>query len=302
MKLCCAAIGECMVELRPRPDGAYARGFAGDAYNTAVYLRRELGKEGEVAFVSATGDDALSLHMRRAWATEGVDDRLAFTVPGGTPGLYLIELDEAGERDFLYWRSASAARGWLRELVRAGGADALAGLDLVYLSGISLAILSPEDRAAALALLAALRGRVGRIAFDPNVRPRLWPDLATAAAVVEGAAALSDIVLPSMQDGELLWGERDPARQLVRWRALGAAEAALTLAADGAVLSWGAETARLSAAPAARVVDTSGAGDSFNAAYLAARLRGDRPLVAAEHALRLAAQVVGAPGAILLRA
>ncbi len=296
----CLCLGECMVELRPVEPGLYARGFAGDAYNTAVHLRRELGSDGEVGFVTVLGDDALSADMRRAFRAEGVDDRLAFTAPGGAPGLYLIELDAAGERDFHYWRQASAARGWARALAGAGGADVLAGADLVYLSGVSLAILDPPDRALALDLLRAARGAGrARVAFDPNVRPRLWGDLAQARAVIESATALADILLPSQDDGAHLWGEVEPERQLLRWRALGAAEIALTLGREGALVAWPDGETRLAAPdPPGRVVDTSGAGDSFNGAYLAARLRGAAPAEAAARGLALAAEVVTSPGAI----
>ena len=292
-----ACIGECMVELRPA-GGLYALGHAGDAFNTAVYLRRELGGKGEVAFVTAVGDDAPSRELRAAIAARGISDRWAFPVAGGSPGLYLIELDAEGDRTFHYWRSASAARGWLRELQARGGAELLAGSNLVYLSGVSLAILSPEDRAEALALVAALRGRVGRIAFDPNVRPRLWPDLATAAEAALAAAACADIVLPSTQDGELLWGEADPAAQVRRWREAGAAEVALTQAADGCRVAWPGGEAVVAAAAGVAVVDTSGGGDSFNGAYLAARLRGAEPEAAARAGVALSAQVVGRPGAL----
>lgn len=294
-------IGECMVELRPVGDGLYARGFAGDSFNTAVYLRRALNAESpaaEVAYLTTVGDDALSAAVRAEFDHHGLSDARVSTAPGLSPGLYIIELDAAGDRSFHYWRSASAARLWWRDLQRAGGADALAGVDLVYLSGISLAILSPEDWAGALAAFAALRGRVGLTAFDPNLRLRLWPDLPTARTAIEAAAGAADVVLPSQQDGELLWNELDPCVQLARWRALGAAEVALTLAAEGARLSWGREQASVPAPAPRAVVDTSGAGDSFNGAYLAARLQGAPPPRAAQAGAALAAHVIAHPGAI----
>jgi len=145
-------IGECMVELRPAGVGLYRSAFAGDAYNTAVYLNRSAG-DLDVQFLTATGDGSLSREMRAAWAAEGIGDALAFRVRGAEPGLYMIELDAAGDRTFHYWRSASAARGWLKELVKAGGSRKLEGADLVFLSAISLAILSDEDRTEALALI-----------------------------------------------------------------------------------------------------------------------------------------------------
>ena len=180
------SIGECMVELRDAGPGLLSRAFAGDAYNTAVYLKRS-APSAQVQFLSVTGADPLSLAMRAAWRAEGVEDDAAFTDPDREPGLYLIELDAAGERKFHYWRQASAARQWMQRL-RAGGGDPLSGADLIYLSGVSLAILPLEDLEQALLLLRWLRGRVGAIAFDPNVRPALWPDLATARAASCGAA------------------------------------------------------------------------------------------------------------------
>ena len=291
-------IGEAMIELSPAGPSLYARAIAGDAYNAAVYLARSLGAAGHVAFLTALGYDSLSDEIASDIVGRGLDDRFAFRVPGAMPGLYLIELDDHNDRSFHYWRSASAARQWYVELQARGGEERLAGRDLVYLSGISLAILSPEDRRGALRLLAALKGRVGRIAFDPNVRPRLWPDLATARAAVETACALADIVLPSDADAALLWGERDPERQLALYQALGASEIALTAGSEGAWLRTAAGDLRLSA-PSAKVIDTSGAGDSFNGGYLAARLTGAEPEAAAKAGLDVAARTVGARGALV---
>ncbi|HEY2659122.1 MAG TPA: sugar kinase [Caulobacteraceae bacterium] len=290
-------IGECMVELREASEGLYRRAFAGDAYNTAVYLKRS-APDLDVQFLTATGDGALSAEMRQAWAAEAIGQALAFRVRGAEPGLYLIELDSAGDRQFHYWRSASAARGWLRELVKAGGADKLAGADLVFLSAISLAILSDEDRAEAVALIVSLKGRVGRIAFDTNIRPALWRDMFAARMAIEPILRVAHMVRASRDDAAALFGEQDPRRQIEALRGAGARELVLTLDAAGCMLSAEGGEGVLPA-PATMVKDTSGAGDSFNGAYLAARLAGDAPLDAAHAGLNLAARVVTWPGAVV---
>ena len=148
------SIGECMVELRPVADGHLRRGFAGDAYNTAVYLKRS-APDIDVAFLTATGDDGLSESMIAAWRAEGLDDRLVFRIPGARPALYLIETNEKGDRKFHYWRGETPAKQWLRQLLAAGGADVLDPADLVYVSGISLAILNYPDRQAAIVVVDA---------------------------------------------------------------------------------------------------------------------------------------------------
>lgn len=291
-------IGECMVELREAQGGLYRRGYAGDTYNTAVYLKRS-APDLDVQFATATGDDPLSQSMREAWRAEGVGDDLAFQTPGKRPGLYLIETDPQGERRFQYWRGESAARNWLQELSAAGGLARLAGADLVYLSGISLAILSPADRARALDLLHALRGQVGLIAFDPNLRPALWPSLSVAREVFEEAVGVADILLPSRQDLELLYDVGEPGLQMMLLLDRGSREVALTAEDTGCLVRHAETMTHIDAIKAEAVIDTSGAGDSFNGAYLAARLQGHGPLAAARAGLALAAQVVAHPGAVV---
>jgi 2-dehydro-3-deoxygluconokinase len=286
-----------MVELRPALRNTLGSSFAGDAYNTAVYLKRS-APEIEVQFATALGEDPLSQAMRKAWRKEGVDDALAFAVSGRQPGLYLIETDQAGERRFHYWRGESAAKAWVRELAGHGGAALLEGADLVYLSGISLAILSPGDRSAALDLFRSLRGRVGRLAYDPNHRPRLWDSPRVAREVSEEAIRAADLVLPSQEDLQSLYGIADPERQMQVLLELGAHEVALT-AGVGRCLLHDQSTRWIDGDKASTVLDTSGAGDSFNGAYLAARLRGEDPDRAAKAGLTLAAKVVGSRGAII---
>src|SRR4051794_32898992 len=173
------SIGECMIELRKARPDTFKRAYAGDTLNSAVYFKRTT-PDAEVQFVTATGRDRLSGAMRAWWKSEGIDDSLAYIVNGAQPSLYLIEVDKKGQRRFLYWRDRSGARQWLRMLTQNGGAERLAGADMVYLTGMSLAILSDNERAEAFELLAQLHRRGIRLAFCPNLRPQLWPDMVRA--------------------------------------------------------------------------------------------------------------------------
>jgi len=290
-------IGECMVELRAIGRDQFARGFAGDVYNTAVYFKRSF-PGAQVQFLTATGDDAMSTAMRLAWKAQGIDAELAFTVKHGAPGLYVIETNQQGERRFQYWRSQSAARRWLALLLE-HGETALWGADIIYLSGITLAILSAQERSAAIETLKRLRSHVGRIVFDPNVRLVLWETPQIAAAVIGAALSLCDIALPSAEDLSWLLHTDQPAEQLAMLKAMGVGEVALTLGAAGCRVSDGDNDLQLRSPATENVVDTTGAGDSFNGVYLAKRLQGSAPAQAAEAGVRVASRVVTHAGALV---
>jgi 2-dehydro-3-deoxygluconokinase len=291
-------IGECMVELRATGIDTFARSYAGDVYNTAVYLKRSL-PAAQVQFLSVSGDDAMSLAMRGAWRSQDIDDALAFTVAGGSPGLYLIENDTWGERRFHYWRAHSAARRWFA-LLQQRGDSLVRGADLVYLSGISLAILHSAERSGAIEWLRKLRAHVGLLAFDPNLRLALWETPQIAADTIRAAMTVCDIVLPSTEDLTALFQVSDPMQHLAMLRELGVKETAITLGAAGCVVGE-ADKHLLPAPRVANVVDTSGAGDAFNGAYLATRLKRGSSLQAAHAGLELAARVITHAGAIVPR-
>lgn len=288
-----ASIGECMVELSPRPGGLFGLGFGGDTLNTAVYLAR-LGQP--VDYLTALGDDPISARMLAAWAAEGVGVAQVRRVAGRLPGLYLIETDDKGERRFHYWRDLAPAR----ELF-AGTPPDLAPYDLIYLSGITLAIYGEAGRVRLFDALDAARARGARIAFDTNYRPRLWPDAAAARAAMEAMLARTDIALPGLDDARAIWGEGDAAAHRARFRALGPAEVVVKQGPDPALIAAADGACAVPAVHVDRMVDSTAAGDSFNAGYLAARLAGAVPAGAARAAHRLAAAVLGHPGAIIPR-
>ena len=141
-------LGECMLELQGEAFGTMRQTYGGDTLNTAVYLARCGARDGlRVDYATALGDDALSAGMLQRWAAEGLGVGLVRRLPGRLPGLYLIEVDEHGERRFSYWRDQAAARAYfdtpIGETPLEQQADAI---DALYLSGISLAILPPEGR------------------------------------------------------------------------------------------------------------------------------------------------------------
>ena len=286
-----------MVELRATVENTFVRAYAGDVYNTAVYLKRSL-PDARVQFLTAVGDDATSRAMRHAWVSEGIDDTLAFTEVGGLPGLYLIETDSRGERRFQYWRSNSAARRWL-SLLQAQGESALWGADIIYFSGIALAILNSNERSSAIELLRRVRTHVGRIAFDPNVRLALWETTQVAAGTIESALSICDVALPSSEDIAQLFDVKEPGQQANLLLAMGVRELALTLGSSGCLVIDGEVRTRLPAPAVDEVADTSGAGDAFNGAYLATRLRGGSAREAAEAGLKVASRVVTHAGAIV---
>ena len=282
-------IGEAMIELAVdrRPEQI---GYSGDVFNTAVYLARGLGPAHEVNFVSVIGCDPMSDRMAAFIAAQGVGTADLARHPARQPGLYAITTDAAGERSFTYWREASAAR-----TLFADGFGMLAGYDVIYLSAITLAILPPAVRAG---LIGALARFPGRVAFDSNYRPRLWEDAAAARAAVGALWGLRPIALPSLDDEMALFGDGDEATVLARLRGLGLREGALKRGARGPV-ALDPGTPDRDFAPAARVVDTTAAGDSFNGAFLAAHLTGapTAEALALGHAQALA--VIAVKGAII---
>jgi len=286
-----AALGECMVELSPRPGGLFSLGFGGDTLNTAVYLAR-LGLT--VDYVTVMGDDALSDRLIGAWAAEGVGIAPVRRMPGRMPGLYLIETDQRGERRFHYWRDRAPARELFDD------APVQLDHDLVYLSGVSLGIWGEDGRESAIELAHRTRQRGGRVAFDNNYRPRVWPDPDVARDAMMEFLAETDVALLSLEDERALHGG-DAAAAIRRVRHAGVREIVVK---DGAADAWVASGDTVERVPAVanlQAVDTTGAGDSFNAGYLAARARGLAPSAAAREGHRLAAVVIQHPGAIIPR-
>lgn len=286
------AIGECMLELSGQNGPDWRLGFAGDTFNTLWALAALT--DGSATYVSAFGDDPFSHRQTAFMAENGIGIGESPVIAGARPGLYAITL-EGAERSFTYWRSDSAARQLASD--PAALRKNLENQSLVYFSGITLAILDPDARKILLSAIAKARAGGSRIAFDPNYRPRLWPDRETAQAAIADALAVSDIALPTFPDEQMLHGDRTPEETAGR---IGRSvrEVIVKNGELPALVATGTDRHEIAAVHVARPVDTTGAGDSFNGGYLAARLAGLEPADAARRAHRVAARVVQVRGAL----
>lgn len=297
-----AAIGECMLEISSgglSSDCAKVPaviGYGGDTLNTAVYLAR-LGTAS--SFVTAMGGDPVSQWMIAQWQKNGVDTGLVQIDPARRPGVYHISNDMAGERHFIYWRNDSAAKYILNSDTKQQNLmEQLSDFDFVYLSGISLAILDETSRNRLFAMLEQLRLAGRRVVFDGNYRPVLWDSTDLAQKAFSRAYAISDIALPTIDDELLLYGEADKDQVIDRIRQCGAREVVLKMGAEGCCTDDG-EKRQMIAGHQVDVVDTTSAGDSFNAAYLHYRSQGDSPESAAKMGHILASTVIQHKGAII---
>lgn len=289
-----AAIGECMIELSGANGDQWRMGFAGDTLNTTWYVRALADPDYAVDYVTAFGDDPFSVKQKAFLRENGISTAHSPTIVGARPGLYAITLTGV-ERSFTYWRNDSAARHL------ADDPDALArsldGRQMIYFSGITMGILSPKGRQNVLNAVSNARRHGSLVVFDANYRPRLWENAETAKQVLSNAFHVADIALPTFPDENALFGDATPAKTADRIASYGVREIVVKDGTEPALVSADGTRTPVPASHA-KAVDTTGAGDSFNGGYIAARLASLDPVAAAAHAHRVAARVVEFHGAL----
>lgn len=293
-----AVIGECMVELHGKPPNLI-QGYAGDTLNTAVYLSRLLRSQAEVCYMTAVGADPFSDGMLALWKREGISCKNVLRVPERNPGLYMISVDRKGERSFQYWRGESAAK----LMFECEGADAnltaLAGFEWIYLSGISLAILSEPSRQKLFSSLRLARSKGAKVVFDNNYRPKLWESAIAARHVYSAMLDLCDIAMLTLDDELAMRPNEDWISLISRCAEHQVGEIVVKRGAQDCIVHTPKNQWRVPANQIDNIVDTTAAGDSFSAAYLAARILGADPEQSAKWGHQLAGEVIQHPGALI---
>ena len=283
------AIGEPLFELsQAKGESVFRPGHGGDTSNAAIAAARQ---GASVGYLTAIGADQFGESFMKLWAEEGVDTGAVVRSQTAHTGLYFITHGPDGHV-FSYLRAGSAASRMTPQDIPA---ETIKAARIVHASGISQAISSSAADAVFTAMRIA-RGAGVTVSYDSNLRLRLWP-LDRARAVIHAAAALADILRPSIDDAMHLTGLADADRIADFYLGLGPKIVALTLGGDGALLATRERRERIASWPA-RLVDATGAGDMFTGAFLAEYLRLGDPFAAARYANVAAALSTEGYGAV----
>lgn len=298
--------GECMVELRPNggEDGLWQQSYAGDTCNTAVYMSRLLKnrQSSRVGWVMGFGDDVFAEPLQKFLLGQGLDLSLSQVLDGGTTGLYAIRVDQSGERHFSYWRNTSAARSYFENSHESVTPleQAIPQIQGLHFSGISLAILNEASRARLLEAARKLKQYGGWVSFDTNYRQTLWSSTHAAKAAMLEAMKVADRILLSIDEWLLVTGTADEVAAIKELRQLKCAELVIKRGAkDTLLVLQGEDMTQIPVQGIEQPIDTTGAGDAFAGAYLAARVLKKSPMQAAAIGNQLAAAVVMHSGAII---
>jgi len=293
-----ACIGEVMIELIAKQGNQAKIGVAGDTYNTAVYLRKISNpNDFNISYVTALGSDTFSRRILFEIERHNITSAHIEVRDNLMPGLYAIETDENGERSFSYWRGQAAAKTLFQEPCKIK-LHSLLEFDLIYISGISMAILPDDTRSVLIDFLKEFRTSGGKLAYDSNYRPRLWEDLETAREVTMAMWSLTDIALPSLDDEMLLFDDANESAVLHRLSDAGVSYGALKRGIKGP-LAIGEKVNPCAFNRVTNIVDTTAAGDSFNAGFLYQYVIGGKLENAMQSGHTLASKVIQASGAIV---
>ncbi|MDE2929907.1 MAG: sugar kinase [Chloroflexota bacterium] len=288
------SLGECMVEFFAEEPLAEAKNlqkaFAGDALNLLAAASR-LGST--CGFLSRVGDDPFQNYLLNGWESLGIDTSHVKRVQGRN-GIYFISIYGYGERDFTYYRAGSAPSTMTPEDL---DPDYIAQARVLHISGIAQAI-SASARATALAAARIAHEAHVCVSFDPNFRPALW-SAEEARAAAEELLPHVDIALPSgPEESQQLFGLTTPQETADYLHGFGAYAVVVKLGEAGVYVSAEGGTGTVPAFTVPHVVDTTGAGDAFDGAFLHGLVQNMPPLDAARLGVVMAGLKVRGRGAI----
>ncbi|MFS0688758.1 sugar kinase [Sporosarcina sp. 179-K 8C2 HS] len=282
------AIGEPLIEFSESADGKYTSGFGGDTSNFIIAASR-LGAS--VGYQSAVGNDTFGSKFIMLWNKEKVNTKLVKIDPEHHTGLYFISYGDNGH-EFTYHRKGSAASYLSENDIKE---ESFMGLSYLHISGITQAI-STESCDAVFKAIQLAKKHCVTVTYDPNLRLKLW-SLERAKAIIHSTLSNVDIFLPSLDDVTHLTGLTDPNQIIDFYLDYKIKMVVLKMGKEGSIVATSDMRKHI---PAFRVksIDATGAGDTFDGAFITRLLKGDTPDKAALYANAAAALSTQGIGAV----
>ena len=291
-----AIIGECMAELFSQENG-YVQTFAGDSFNCAVYLKRSSPKD-DVEYITVVGKDTWSEKMISCFKEHNLDTNYIDYKEDRTIGLYIITTNN-GERSFSYWRGESAAKDLFTTPITEKINKDICSFDMIFFSAITLGIMNEQGRQTFFKIIEKARKNGVKIAFDTNYRPKIYKSVQEAKDIYNEALPYCDIVLPSIDDEEALWGMTDSKDIIEKIKQAGVEEIIVKAGNEDITYFYKNEINTIKTNAILDIVDSTSAGDSFNGAYLSARLNGYTIEDSIRKGQELSSKVIMHQGAII---
>ncbi|WP_018931133.1 sugar kinase [Gracilibacillus lacisalsi] len=263
-------IGESMVVFTPvsSPMMRYAETFSknvgGAETNVAIGLAR-LGHN--VGWVSKLGKDEFGTYILNTVRGEGVDVSQVKQDPVFPTGLYFKEIRHADDIRVSYYRKGSAASTLQTDDIDEAY---IKNAKYLHVTGITPA-LSESAYHTVIQMMKLARKHEVKVVFDPNLRRKLWSEQ-KARTVLTEMVALSDIVLPGLEEADFLFDETDPEQVADQFLANGCETVIIKLGEKGAYFKAKNESGYIEGFPVPQVIDPVGAGDGFVAGFLSGML------------------------------
>ena len=258
------SIGEVLIDLtQTGSDRCGIPQFAANPGGAPANLAVAAAKLGaQTAFIGKVGADAFGRYLTQVLRENKVDiSGMAVDAKHPTT-MAVVSVDESGERDFSFYRSANADVMLCREDI---SDEALKQANIVHFGSVSLT--ADPSRTATLDAVRRAKALGAVITYDPNYRANLWPDADTAVAQMKEPLPLVDILKVSDEELPLLTGTTDCAEGTAQLAQYGIRLIFVTLGPDGVFYRFGDQTGHVAGVPC-QVGDTNGAGDTFFGAAL----------------------------------
>ena len=295
MKINVCSIGEAMIEISNVKNNLYNQSFAGDTLNFCNYLDK---KKLNAFFLSAIGKSEINQSLLDFVKSKNISTKYIKQINQFEIGLYLIKNKDNGEKQFFYWRDESAAKQYFNNIDFLNLYKELKNFDYIYFSGITLSIIHISKLNNFIKLLNLLKSKKIKIVFDFNIRPSRW-NKKNLNIFLDSVLKFVDICFLSGEDMNY-WKNKNNIKsyeQIVRKYKL--KHSIFRKNAKFTYVFLNKTRYVFKNKLLKTVVDTSGAGDGFNAAYLSNFIVNNDPVLALKAGSSLGSKIVMKKGAIV---